>query len=87
MQEKKNKLLALGCKTMREGVTVSLIFFAAGVLFVLVSAHVVPNIWHFQHIIMFIGFMLLLLAPVILVSTFLLSVLPNAKERMDKCDH
>ena len=87
MEENKNKLLALGCKTMREGVTVSLIFFAAGVMFILVSAYVIPQVWYFQHIIMFVGFMLLLLAPVVLVSTFLISVLPNAKERMDKCDH
>ena len=71
---------------MREGVIATALFFATGVLFILVSVHVVPKIWHLQHIIMFIGFMLLLLVPVILVSTFLISVLPNAKERMDQCE-
>ena len=80
-------LLSLGCTTMREGVVATLIFFVAGVMLILVSAHVVPTIWHLQHIVMFIGFMLLLLAPIILVSTFLLSVLPNAKKKMDQCDH
>ena len=80
-------LLSLGCQTMREGVVATLIFFVAGVMLILVSAHVVPTIWHLQHIVMFFGFMLLLLAPVILVSTFLLSVLPSAKKKMDQCEH
>lgn len=83
----KSMLLSLGCKTLREGVVATLIFFIAGVSFILISIHVVPDIWHFQHIVMFVGFILLLLAPIILVSTFLLSVLPNAKKNMDQCDH
>jgi len=80
-------LLSLGCQTMREGVIATLIFLIAGVSLILISVHVVPDIWHLQHIIMFVGFILLLLAPIILVSTFLLSVLPNAKRRMDDCNH
>ena len=80
-------LLSLGCQTMREGVVATLIFFIAGVSFILVGIYVVPNIWHLQHIIMFVGFILLLLAPIILISTFLLSVLPNAKKKLDKCEH
>lgn len=72
---------------MREGVIATLIFLIAGVSLILISVHVVPDIWHLQHIIMFVGFILLLLAPIILVSTFLLSVLPNAKRRMDDCNH
>ena len=83
----RNVLLTLGCKTLREGVVASLIFFIAGVLLILVSVYVVPAIWHFQHIIMFIGFIMLLLAPIILISTFLLSVLPKEKTKMDQCDH
>lgn len=85
--DEKHILLSLGCKTLREGVVASLIFFIAGVLLILVSAYVVPAIWHLQHVIMFIGFVLLLLAPIILLSTFLLSVLPKNKTQMDQCDH
>ena len=80
-------LLSLGCQTMREGVIATIIFFIAGILIILVGAGIVPEIWHLNHIVVFAGFLLLLLAPVILVSTFLLSVLPKAKERMDKCEH
>lgn len=80
-------LLALGCKTMREGVIATIIFFIAGVILILAGVKIVPELWHLNHITMLSGFLLLLLAPIILVSTFLLSVLPQAKERMDKCDH
>ena len=80
-------LLSLGCQTMREGVIATIIFFIAGVLIILAGAGIVPTIWHLNHIVVFAGFLLLLLAPIILVSTFLLSVLPKAKERMDKCEH
>ncbi len=80
-------LLTLGCQTMREGVVASLIFFLAGVMLILVAMHVLPQIWNLQHIVMFFGFILLLLSPIILLSTFLISVLPESKEKMDKCDH
>jgi len=82
------KILALGCKTMREGVVASSIFLIAGILLILAGVHVVPAIWHFQHIIIFIGFIMLLLAPIILLSTFLLTVLSDAKKSdMDECEH
>ncbi|MCK5665379.1 MAG: hypothetical protein KAI17_17950 [Thiotrichaceae bacterium] len=80
-------LLSLGCQTMREGVIATIIFFIAGVLIIIVGASIVPELWHLNHMVVFSGFILLLLAPIILVSTFLLSVLPKAKERMDKCEH
>ncbi|MCP3850731.1 MAG: hypothetical protein GY694_10925 [Gammaproteobacteria bacterium] len=80
-------LLSLGCKTMREGVVVTIIFFIMGVFTVLAGVNIVPELWHLNHIVILTGFILLLLAPTILVSTFLLSVLPKAKERMDKCEH
>ena len=82
-----NRLLSLGCQTMREGVIVTIIFFIAGILIILAGANIVPQIWHLNLVVVLIGFLLLLLAPIILVSTFLLSVLPKAKERMDQCDH
>jgi hypothetical protein len=30
---------------------------------------------------------MIVLAPVILISTFLVSVLPGAREKLEKCDH
>jgi hypothetical protein len=79
--------LALGCQTMREGVVASLVFFIGGVLLIGAGIGIVPDIWHLQHIILMMGFLVLLFAPIILISTFLLSVLPGAKEKMDQCEH
>ena len=80
-------LLTLGCQTMREGVIASLIFFVASVLLILVAMHIVPHLWNLHHIVMLFGFVLLLLSPIILLSTFLISVLPKSKQKMDQCDH
>jgi hypothetical protein len=54
---------------------------------ILVGTKIVPDIYHMQHITMLAGLVLLLFAPLILIATFLLSVLPGAKEKMDKCEH
>ena len=80
-------LLKIGCKTMREGVVVSSIFFIAGIVMILAGTKIVPDIFYMQQIVMFAGLLLLLFAPLILISTFLLTVLPGAREKMDKCEH
>jgi hypothetical protein len=72
---------------MREGVVVAAIFFFSGILMILAGTKIVPDIYHMQHITMLAGLVLLLFAPLILIATFLLSVLPGAKEKMDKCEH
>ena len=81
------KVFVFGCKTMREGVLATAVFLVTGILLMLAGMKIVPDIGYMKHIALFVGFVLMLFAPVILVSTFLLSVLPHAKERMDKCEH
>jgi hypothetical protein len=81
------KLLVLGCKTMREGVVVAAVFFIGGLLLTLAAQHVVPSTLHMDHAVLFLGFVLLLLAPIVLVSTFLISVLPGVRHKLDQCDH
>ncbi len=81
------KILSLDCATIREGVLVSAIFFLAAMLMILAGNYVVPAIAYMRQIVMLVGLLLLLLAPVVLVSTFLLTVLPGAKEKLDKCEH
>ena len=80
------KLLVLGCKTLREGVLVSVVFFVGGLLLTLAAQHVVPDMLHMNHAVLLLGFVLLLLAPVVLVSTFLLSIWPG-NEKDDQCEH
>ena len=81
------RLLALGCKTMREGVTVSAVFFAAAIALFLAAQHVVPDIFYLKHIVLLLALVLIILAPIVLISTFLLSVLPSARDKLDKCEH
>ncbi len=80
-------ILVLGCKTMREGVVVSTIFLTAAIALLLAGQYVVPNIAYMQHLVLLVGFLLLLFAPVILVLTFLVAVIPGAREKLDKCEH
>ena len=81
------RLLVLGCKTMREGVTVSAVFLAAAIALFLAAQHVVPDIFYLKHIVLLLALVLIILAPIVLVSTFLLSVLPGARDKLDKCEH
>jgi len=81
------KLLVLGCETMREGVVVTAIFLVVGIVLILAGVKVVPEFAFMKHIVLLVGFLLTLFAPVILVSTFLISVLPGAKKKMDECEH
>jgi len=83
-----HRLLMLGCKTMRDGVVVSATFFIGAVLLFLAAQHVVsPSLPVVGHIVLLFALILIVMAPVILISTFLLSVLPGARETMEKCEH
>jgi hypothetical protein len=82
-----HRLLILGCTTMREGVVISAIFFAAAMLLFLAARFVVPATFHLQNITLLLALLCILLAPIVLISTFLLSVLPGAREKLGKCEH
>lgn len=82
-----HQLLILGCRTMRDGVVVSFVFFTAAVLLFLAAAHVVPAVAYAQQIVLLLALVLIILAPVVLVSTFLISVLPGARAKLENCEH
>ena len=82
-----HRLLVLGCETMRDGVVVSAIFFAAAMLLFIAARFVVPDLLYLQQIVLFFALVLTIMAPVILVSTFLLSAIPGARKKLDKCEH
>jgi len=72
---------------MREGVTVAAVFLVGAIALFLAAQYVVPaDVLHIQHIVLFLALVLIILAPVILVSTFLLSVIPGGREKLDKCE-
>jgi hypothetical protein len=73
---------------MREGVTVSAVFLLGAIALFLAARYAVPpDVLHIQQIVLFLALVLIILAPIILVSTFLLSVIPGAREKLDKCEH
>ncbi len=83
-----HRLLMLGCKTMRDGVVVASVFFAGAVLLFLAARYIVsPSVPVLGHIVLFFALVLIVMAPVILISTFLLSVFPGAREKLEKCEH
>lgn len=83
-----HRLLMLGCRTMREGVLVAGVFFVAAVLLLFVARFLITTqIGHLYHIALLLALVLIVLAPVVLISTFLLSVIPGAREKLEKCEH
>lgn len=81
------RLLVLGCKTMREGVTVSAVFLVGAIALFLAAQHIVPEVMNLRYIVLFFALVMIMLSPIVLISTFLLSVLPGAREKLDKCEH
>lgn len=80
------KFLIFGCEQMREGILFSFGFFAAGIVMMLVGLKLAPGPATINHIITVIGMLLFFAGPVILVSTFLLTVLPGVRNKTDGCD-
>ncbi len=64
------KKFSIGCKTFRDGVTTSFVFFITGLCLVMSGIWVMPEIWYLPHIIIFVGILILLMAPVILVASY-----------------
>ena len=82
------KLLMFGCRHLRDGITYSFAFFAAGILMMFAGLKLVPNIANINHIFTVIGMVLFFFAPIILVSTFLLTIFPGVQPESDEeeCD-
>ena len=77
----------ISCTTMREGVIVSMVFLLMGGGLVFLAASILPKVAYLPLIANVIGIICILFAPFILISTFIVTVLPKSKEKMDKCDH
>ena len=62
-----------------------MIFFIGGLLLVLAAQHAMPSTLHLDLVVLLAGFILLLVAPIVLLSTFLLSILPGTHDP-DQCE-
>ena len=76
----------ISCDTMREGVLVSLAFLLVGSGLVILAAYVMPKVAYLPLITNVLGIVCILFAPFILISTFIVTVLPGSKEKMDDCE-
>ena len=78
----------ISCKTMREGVIVSGAFLAVGVVMLfMASSSMLPDIPYLALIFNVVGIISLLFAPVLLTGTFITTVLPKSRDKLDNCDH
>jgi len=77
----------LSCETMRDGVLVSGAFLVAGMVLIFLASRVLPDIAYLPIVADILGIICLLLAPLILISTFIVTVWPGSKKKMDQCEH
>jgi hypothetical protein len=78
----------LSCDTMREGVVVSGAFLVVGAVLIFFAARLLPDVAYLPLIANVLGIISLLLAPLILISTFIVTVVwPGSSKKLDSCDH
>jgi len=65
------KVVHLGCKTIKDGITTASVFLITGLCLILVGNWILPELWYLPQIIIFTGMLILLMVPVILIATYL----------------
>jgi uncharacterized membrane protein len=79
------KLIA--CETMRDGVLVAFSFLILGAILIFLASGVLPETAYISLIALVLGIACILIAPITLISTFILTVWPGSKKKMDECEH
>lgn len=77
----------ISCTTMREGVIVSMAFLIIGAGLIFLASSVMPSVLYLPLIANVLGIVCVLFAPFILITTFIVTVLPGSKEKLNDCDH
>jgi hypothetical protein len=76
----------LTCETMRDGVIVSAVFLILGEVLIYAAANLLPPVASLPLIANVLGIICLLLAPLVLISTFLAPVWPGSKKKLEQSD-
>ncbi len=76
----------LTCETMRDGVIVSVVFLLIGAVLIYAAANFLPAVASLPLIANVLGIICLLLAPLVLISTFLATIWPGSKRKLEQCD-
>ncbi len=84
----KKKLLLFGCRNVKEGILFSFAFFTGGILMMFAGLKLIPPVANINHIFTVIGMLLFFFAPVILISTFLVTIITakSDNEEPEECD-
>ncbi|MDX1345668.1 MAG: hypothetical protein R3179_07195 [Sedimenticolaceae bacterium] len=84
----RKKLLLFGCRNVREGIMFSFAFFAAGSVMMLAGLKLLPAVANINHIFTVFGMLLFFFAPVILISTFLVTIFTGERngDEPEECD-
>jgi hypothetical protein len=77
----------LTCETMRDGVILSAAFLLIGAALIYAAANFLPAVAALPLIANVLGILCLLLAPLVLISTFLATVWPGSRKKLDRCEH
>lgn len=76
----------ISCDTMRDGIIVSMSLLIIGAVLIFLSTGILPDIFYIPKITMFLGITCVLIAPITIISTFIVTVWPGSKKEMDQCD-
>jgi hypothetical protein len=82
------KLLLFGCRNVKEGILFSFAFFTAGIIMMFAGLKLIPAVANINHIFTVVGMLLFFFAPVILVSTFLVTIFSgqDKHDEPEECD-
>lgn len=82
------KLLLFGCRNVKEGILFSFAFFTAGIIMMFAGLKLIPSVANINHIFTVVGMLLFFFAPVILVSTFFVTIFRGHDnlEEPEECD-
>ena len=76
----------LAIRPMRDGVIVAFSFLLIGAGLVFLANRVLPDVAYLPLIVMLLGIVCILIAPITIISTFIVTVWPGSKKKMDECE-
>lgn len=71
---------------MRDGIIVAMTFLIIGGGLIFLASSIIPNVAYFPLIANVLGIVCVLLAPITIITTFIATVWPGSKKKMDNCE-
>ncbi len=80
-------MFLLSCKGMRRLVLLSGVLFSLGIVLQLLMNVLLPDSQYLPSFVPYLGFFLILISPVLLLTTVVISLLPGEAKKMRSCEH